>query len=68
MCSSFTFLQFPMFFPCLGSGLVNIQWLGSLLGIFVLISTVGNFIVLVALRMEEKIYEFWVVVEVVLDT
>ena len=50
----------------MGSGFVNIQWLGSLLGVFVLISTVGNFIVVVTHQMKEKTREFWVVAKVVL--
>ena len=34
--SPWMFLQWSSFFPWLGSGFVNIQWLGSLLGVFVL--------------------------------
>ena len=34
--SPFTFQQCSSFFPWLGSGFVNVQWLGSLLGIFML--------------------------------
>ena len=30
------FLQCSSFFPWLGSGFVNVQWLGSLLGVFML--------------------------------
>ena len=37
MHSPFTFLQCSSFFPWLGSGFVNLQWSGSLLGIFMLL-------------------------------
>ena len=37
--SPFTVLQCSSFFPWLGSGFVNVQWLGSLLGIFMIVST-----------------------------
>ena len=39
---------------------------GISMGNFLLISIVGNFIVVVAQQMEEKTHEFWGVVEVIL--
>ena len=38
--SPFTFLQFPVFSPWLGSCFPNIQSLGSLLGVFVVVSLI----------------------------